>query len=347
MGETKQLDLTDDETKLRCTGAVPMHIDYRVRPQLIGSRDQGSDIVFFEIMRVPPKIEVGVVMPTEDPVYLDAYKVRDAFEAADTEVSVRRFLSSVGEFWPGSSVRLSQFREWQAFVRLIRREDFDELAKTDRQAYQAGLAMHDWPNTFFNLDHAQLPTEWEERMVRESPELAEAMQEAEKWRQAQLKEVFQSFGSPTVAVGSRVTPEAIQNMERQKYSGPWPFTAKDMMPTLVYRPRYVLQAIAATISADKMQRIEYRACEGCGDLFRRKRDWQKCCERPGCKDKARAPRRKKSSQAARDFYTDKRTAGLEQTAIKQMATTEGLKLTARDIERAEKALARRLPKVDA
>jgi hypothetical protein len=338
MEDITGLELTPGDAPLPCAGAVPIAIDYCVLRECVASWEKANDIVFSRKIDSTP-IKVGVAIAHEQPVSLDPYKVRADFEKADSEVSVRRFLNSAGPFWRRGQVRLSQFREWQAFVKLIRRDDFLQLAAQDPEAQQAALALNSFPNTFFHFDHPDDLAEIQ-RIQTDHPEFRASFDEARNWHEQQRRELLAYFASPTIAVHSCYTPEAIKRLKGEGKRPAWPPTNSDTMPIIVYKPRNVLECIAATISADRLQGIAHRACQGCGSLFLRAKESQKYCGGTACKDKARTARRTKESHKVRDFYCSRRAAGLEISAIRQMASAEGLKITDRDVERAEKALAR-------
>ncbi len=331
-----------ENSELHCTKDVPFVIDYQSHRDQVVSWDTAGDVVFSP--KISPPAEVGVPIAYEGQVALDPYKVRDAFERADaeSESSVRSFLNSAGTFWPFGSVSRSQFREWQAFVSLIRRDDFFQLAMTDHKAQDAAKALHNWPNRrFFNFDEAEV-TEYELELQRGIPGIQASLDKAAKWRADQLRVLLSYFASPTIRLRSRYTPEAIERLTSEGAPPIYPPADGDTMPILVYEPRNVLEAIAATISADRLQRIAHRACGGCGRLFLRSKQSQRYCGSEGtvCKNTARANRRTEADRKARDFYTGKRRAGLDRATIESMAPDAGHSLTARIIERAEKALAR-------
>lgn len=330
---------------LRCTKDVPFVIHYRARREQVVSWDKAGDVVFSR--KIDPPVVVGVPIEDEGPIAFDPYKVRSAFDSADaeSESSVRQFLNSAGTFWPFGTVSRSQFREWQTFVKLIRRDDFLQLAVTDHKAQDASKALNNWPNRkFFNFDEPE-PTEddleWESRI----PGLRADLVKAAEWRAARLRELLAYFASPTVHFRSCYTPEATERLKSEDALPTWPPADGDTMPILVYEPSNVLEAIAATISADRLQRIAHRACGGCGRLFLRTKPSQKYCGGADCKDKARATRRMEADRRAREFYTTKRRTGLTRAAIVSMADVAGHVLTSRIIERAEKALVRQSGKV--
>lgn len=349
MEETTKRESTQDYPEARYAGAVGISIDYRVLREQVVSWEHGSDIVFSRKIAITP-IEVGVPILYDGPVLLDAYDVRDDFEAADSEASVRRFLDSSGTFWPVGDVRLSQFREWQAFFKLIRRDDFLQLARTDHQAQEAHKALGNWPNKFFHFDHPEDTAELQ-RTQSANPQFNSSFAAARKWRVDQLRSLLAYIDHPAAFVHTCYTLEAIAKMERDgTFDAKWsaepirPPTIEETMPLFVYKPKNVLEAIAATISADRLQRVAHRVCESCGNLFLLTKTSQKYCKRPGCKGKARTTRRTKESHSFRDFYLTKRKAGYDALAIETMAAAEGLKITAttrREMGRAEKALARK------
>jgi hypothetical protein len=335
------VNLIENGTETSFSVAAKILIDYTVLRPTIASWDQGSDVVFSPKIEVSPP-EPGVLTKWEGPIRMDAYKVRDAFEKTDnSEAGVRKFLNSAGPFWPFDSVRLSQFREWQALVKLIRRDDFDQLARTDPNSRQAVQALNHLPNTFFNFEH---PDDTAERQHAASahPEVASMLELARKWRAKQIRELMDYFASPQLFQHSCDSPEAGKKIQRVQPDA-FPSLKSDNTPILVYKPTNVLEAIAVTIAVDAHRRIVYRACLSCGDLFLRTKKTQSYCTRTGCKGKARTARRTNESHTARAFYLGKREAGLDAPAIAQMAATEGLKLTPREIKRAEKAFARKRP----
>jgi hypothetical protein len=349
MEKTTKSESPNDEPKRRYAGGVGISIHYQGLQEQVVSWEKGSDVVFSRKIDTTP-IEVGVPLRYDGPVFLDAYAVRDDFEAADAEVSVRRFLNGSGPFWPFGDVRLSQFREWQAFFKLIRRDDFLQLARTDPQAQEAHKALCNFPNEFFHFDHPDDTAELE-RVQGANPQFMSSFANARNWRIDQIHSLLDYLDHPAAFVHACYTPEAIVKMTRDgAFDAKWsaypfrPPTPEELMPLFVFKPKNVVEAIAATISADRLQRVAHRVCEGCGNLFLRGNTLQRYCKHPGCKEKARTKRRTNLSRSFRDSYLTKRKAGHDALAIEKMAIAEGQKITAairREMERAEKALARK------
>ena len=73
-----------------------------------------------------------------------------------------------------------------------------------------------------------------------------------------------------------------------------------MRPVLFIRATNTLEAIAAAIYADRIEGIEYRACEVCSDLFEvGTRDEKKYCSRERCKNTAHQRRMRANRAKAR------------------------------------------------
>jgi hypothetical protein len=351
----------------QCAGAVQISIRYRtmrdthtygkyeeVYPGPIVSYEKGGDIVFCEHVSHPldhPHEDVGHTISSET-VELDAYKVRADFENATTEQEIRQFLNSAGTFWPFGRVTQSEFCEWQDFVKLIRRDDFDRLCLTDTKAYNAARVLDNFnidENPWFSGAWKKREEEIEEDLRRGLDRMPESFrQDFEKTtrhRESATKhrrDLFDYFANPPAYAWMRYTPEAIKSFENgertPERTAP---LSTDLMPVLVFKPTNALEAIAATIAADRLKGTRHRVCEGCNSLFMRTKLSHKYCGGASCKDNARAKRRKDNDHKARDFYIGKRLSGLDTEAVLSLPESPNYKITPRVIERAEKALAKK------
>ena len=352
----------------RCASSVPISIKYvrqrnvhtygdgdeEVYPGEIVSCEREGDIVFVETFRHPlsfrhPRDETKHMISMER-IELDAYQVRADFETAKTESEIRQFLNSAGRFLPlGSTLTMSEFREWQEFIKLLRRDDFRQVVSTDPRAREASLAIYNLTSAFFGAYERaqQYHTAETERIVRNSPEQTrkrtqEAFAEAQERETKRRRALMDYIREPPAYVRSRLTPEAIQSFERgNRQFPPTGPEQKDIMPVLVFKPTCALEAIAATIAADRLRGIRHRVCDGCKRLFIRKKRSQKYCGGTSCKDKARTKRRTEADSKAREFYMEKRRAGLDREGVLSLPEASKFSLTPRVIERAEKALAKK------
>jgi hypothetical protein len=344
----------------RYVGAVAISINYSFRMLEVASWKQGDDVVFAQNpeSRWPDAQITSPGLFTEWP---DPFVVRDAFEAVNSEESIRRFLSLAGPFWPDREIRLSQFREWQAFFKLYRRDDFSQLAEIDPQAKQAENALYDDPHSFFHFEHpGDIERHNRDReIIGATPPSGDRNRQSPfvfgiEERRAKIRDLIVYVEHPTVFVRTDLTDDAIAKIERDdKAAGPnWVRqlpapTPDETRQVLTYEPSNVIEAIAATISADRLLNIRHRVCEHCGRLFqltdRQKRNGT-YCKHFACKDAARAKRRTKVNRDFRDFYIARRKAGHDPVTIEEMAISNGIKpgvaVTKREMERAEKALAR-------
>lgn len=344
---------TEKPSSPRRATTVPVMIHYRVFVDVVVSREKDGEVIFSRWIDPTPVTE-GVAIPYEGPRQLDPYKVREAFTSAKTEQQIRSFLSAAGDFWPFGHISMTEFTEWQELIHLIRREDFIQLAAGDERARDAYLTIHNFtvpnsaPRSFFTATDQQAQEE-EARILgnmQAGPreEMKRAFDESRKWSRQRRRELFQYITQPQASVVLVPTPEIECLIEKGEHKPVWPMPYSETMPTIVFTPTNVLEAIAATIAADRLQGIRHRACasEDCRNLIpiskgSRERFY---CEGKMCKARARLQRRAEADHAARMFYMAQRRTGMDPSVSEQLASNAGHVLSQRLIERAEKALAR-------
>lgn len=334
MRETQdgRMDLAGFQSEERLTSALRVRIDYQSPRYEHFMRPLGEDFLFsFSLRR--GQWNSGEIRET---VSLDPFAIRHEFERVDNEAMAVRFLSEAGKFWPFESVLWSQFREWQDFFKWVR-IDPDEAKKTPEGkkawATAAGLETSFFTTSDSEFTHARF--------------LPEAIEEigADRFRQIELSDrkilwALRRFAlSPEWAdTKSRIS---LGFYDPQGKHQPENWQAKKKTPKGGYEPylqieaHNVLEAIAATIYADRIGVVRYGKCKHCGKLFRVISDHgQEFCTPPPrlktspCKNAfMQKQRRTNEKKNAIDFVSERLSQGLSEAEIGSEAAEAGIRLS--------------------
>jgi hypothetical protein len=133
--------------------------------------------------------------------------------------------------------------------------------------------------------------------------------------------------------------------DRRKHGRPGPWMIEfllpreDLKPVIVIQPAYTLQAIGAAIYADRIQGVEYRPCDSCGELIEiGAHSSKKYCEYPRpCKANAHKKRQRENHREAVALLLDGAKRGLSKSTIEKTAKERGIRLTPRAKEQARLA----------
>ena len=306
--------------------AMPIEIDYRVRLGSVICEYRGQECCFWQRdtleMRERADGEYTQMQKLADGTYthqisapeeLDPYAIRDAFEKVKNESDALKFLKHAGRFWPKrSDVTWSQFQEWQEFVHLIRQHDFPELAQTNERATQALLAVNGFDNTFFTAPHSPY-SDADKGELERAPNGASVLGLISKERKENLVRLIHSFFAPPAEWMTTMYPPTddatATAMEQDARAGvfslhtPLEFLAQkyELKPVLVLQPPTILEAIAATIFADRRHGLRFGKCLHCKRIFEKRSGHKtKYCPNKTCKSAALQKGWRKRDKARRE-----------------------------------------------
>lgn len=272
----------------RTMSALPIRIDYQYPQTEHSCTPVGSDFRLSPIrIGEPPTLaeyakHTSRMMQTSGYNW-DPFAVRDAFVAVKDVASALRFLSQAGIFWPSESVLWSQFQEWQRFFHWLR-QPYEKAAGSPEGA-KAWRTADGFQNHFFTT----LP----------EPERNRVSNFAPLWRFALRPERLH---------GTSI--EIKWHEAEDKTFDPRPpvkeWKGKEQKPFLSIETHNIVEAIAATIYADRCYGLDYEACKKCGRLFKvESNHGQEFCPAPArlqsspCKNAYQAQARRDMLKAAK------------------------------------------------
>jgi hypothetical protein len=178
---------------------------------------------------------------------LNPYSLREAFVAVSDAPSALRFLNEAGIFWPTESVLWSQFQEWQRFFYWLRQPY--ETAVRSPEGAKAWRTADGFENQFF----ATLPEPEPNRVSKYGP----------LWRF-----VLRPERPHGVSVSIKWHETEDKSFDPRPPVKEW--KGKDQKPFLSIETHNIVEAIAATIYADRCHGLVYAVCKHkpCSKLFR-------------------------------------------------------------------------------
>ncbi len=246
----------------------------------------------------------------------DAYFLRAAFEKIDSPTAALAFLNQAGAFIPHRDrFTWAEFQRWQRMVVLCR--EHETLAAAMRAGERIGEAaevLKALSDPAYGSSFLAGTEEKDEDVERSptrlrlpsDPSVPENIRQGEELQERCNKELLQWFRRPpseavTVELGPAKGPdqELRDQMNRGGAMIEFLRPMDELRPFLVIRPFSSLQAIAATIWADRIAGIRYQVCPVCMQLYKLPRNKTKdyCGKR--CKGVASQRRyRKQQSLAA-------------------------------------------------
>jgi hypothetical protein len=265
---------------------------------------------------------------------LDPYPIRDAFETIETAEEAVRFLSESGTFWPFTQVLWSQFREWQAFFGWLRLDPARANKSPEgKRAWDTALGLG---SSFF----AQTDAEFTRSRF---PEDAIEQMGAERWRENQIQDRHTLFCLRRFALhperrneGSRVSlgwydPKLKHAPEDWKMRRKGSAKGAVFEPFLRIEALNVLEAVAATIYADRVNGTRFRKCKHCGKLFKVESDHEQAfCPAPEhlksspCKNAYFQHERRRNERNAIELLLEGWRAGLSEVELEKQASEQGI-----------------------
>ena len=212
----------------------------------------------------------------------NVYAIRDEFLRVKTPGEAPEFLRKTGTFSPLSdTITWSEFGKWQRFAYLI--QEHNMLAAAMNDAQRTGECVEvlkaltdDYPSSFF--DGSEIPQtpamiEFDAQILREHPELHSDIEKGRQSHERRRRELWSWFRQPPCSIEwMPKSQEAGERIMQKRQAGgamiEFLLPQEELQPVLLIRPRCALQAIAAAIYAERIQGVEYRKCDWCGDLFK-------------------------------------------------------------------------------
>ena len=281
-------------SEIRSTSALQVRIAYRSRRYEHFIKSQGDDCLFSSAL---PKGQSNSGEMGKG-ANLDPYEIRREFESIDIDRPeiVARFLDEAGRFWPWETVRLSQIKEWRELFRWLR-IDRDEAEKTreGEKAWNAATSydLATWcKDGFFSISGLQFT---QDRHTPEAWKRYGASMHFKKkasWDIEKLAALRSFAVDPERAgAGSQVKlqwydpegwlprqkgmpPESQEERRKGVSKGP-------LEPYLRIDALNILEAIAATIYADRLNGQRFGKCKYCEKIFKINSDHgQQFCPAP-------------------------------------------------------------------
>lgn len=315
----RNVDLAGFQSEERTLDALPIRIDYQSPRYEHFLRPQGNDwLLSFSHFKGQGKVR--------ETTHLDAYAVRKTFFEVADEKAAARFLSEAGRFWIWESVTWSQFQEWQEFLGwlLLGREH----AFKQPEGKKAWLTAERLENQFFKgtdgeftrarFQGAELPPE---DMRRNEIQDRQALMQLRRF----ALDLGQLFDDSRVTLAwydpkDGIAPEDWQKkLKAHRKRG-----RAERAPYLRVEARYILEAIAATIYADKAHGKTHEKCKQCGMIFEIKSDHGQVFCPPGRIDLKTSPCKNAYFQhQRRKAMKDRREAALKLHKKKSTTVRKG------------------------
>lgn len=252
---------------------------------------------------------------------LNAYAVRDEFLRVKEWSGALEFLGSTGIFSPlGDTLTWGEFQKWQRFVYLV--QEHNELAAAMQSGKWGGeygemlkALTGNYPSSFF--DSPSLPESAQEARWRADPKLGPMIQEGMAHQERKRRELWMWFREPPGAACSiQWVPKRAEDKKavwRKLQAGgamiEFLLPQNALQPVLLIRPSNTLQAMAAAIYGDRINGVEYRACEMCKALFKLGAHMEKkYCDRERCKNRAHQKNRRVNARERKTETGAKSTA---------------------------------------
>jgi hypothetical protein len=257
----------------------------------------------------------------------NAFAIRNEFLKLKTPSEALDFLTKTGQFFPlDSTLSWSELQKWQRFTYLV--QEHSELARAMEEGTRTGecaealkalSGMYD--SEFFDLPDSKSALEdqfWFEERVKRHPELKDSLRQVWSWfRQPAGKACSIEW------IPKKSRPNDDKLVRKLQAGGAmieYLVAREDLRPVFLIRPEYSLEAIAASVFAERANGVEYRSCEYCKELFLVGSHKNKLyCSKERCKNTAhqhrkrkKARERKLNSEASNELQTA-RAAGRAKT----------------------------------
>jgi uncharacterized C2H2 Zn-finger protein len=276
------------QSEIRCTSALQVRIAYQSPRYEYFMRSLADDWLFSFASR-KGQWNSGEMRESTN---LNPYAIRREFEAIDLDrpEMVVRFLSEAGRFWPWDSIRLSQLKEWREFLKWLRIEPHE--AKKTLEGEKA------WNTATLNENYFFAASDLEFTRARYPLKASEKMKGSEHWRRIVLQDretlaALRRFAHypQEAGGGSQVKlhwydPEDWLPQQKGIPPEDWEERHKKtpkgrLEPYLRIHAVNILEALAATIYADRLDGQRFGKCKHCGEIFKIQSDHgQQFCPSP-------------------------------------------------------------------
>jgi hypothetical protein len=330
------------QSETRTIQALPVRIDYQSPRSEHFLRQRGSDWLLcssaFEGRQNSAK--------TRQTTNLNPYAVRNEFETIEDEKEAVRFMSESGRFWPFHNVLWSQFQEWQAFFRWLRTEPVEAMKDSEgKKAWDTAAGLG---NSFFTLSDAEFSRS------RFPVDVIEDYG-ATGWREIEIQDREQLFCLRRFALhperpreGNRVSLDWYDPSNEHPPED-WKARIKGKKKGAVWElylhveALNVVEAIAATIFADRANGTRFGKCKHCGKLFKiESGHGQTFCPAPAhlqtspCKNAHLQFERRRNEKDAIEFLLEAWRDGMKKNKLKSEAAAQGIRITAQAEARAKR-----------
>ena len=312
----RQLSMSKQKENGECAGtqsedralsALPIRIEYYLPVEKHYSERIGDDFEFGPVSRMVNHYDPQLWKRAKRSFSLDPYAIRSAFDAIVDERSALRFLDNSGVFWPYRQVRLSHLFQWKNYFKYLRLPPEQTMANP--QGSKAWLTCSGFQDLFFtNMPSIVSPAD-EKWMDRE--ELKDRRREDMLIKQALRRFAF----NPERLHGSVPNVGDVMSLEWHKvgdqtYMPCEParqWKGEEHKPFLLVEVGNAVEAVAATIYADRISGVSYGVCKRCGKFFKVKSGHgQQFCPAPAwqkkspCSNAFHAKATRDRAKAARD-----------------------------------------------
>jgi hypothetical protein len=321
------------QSEARSISALPVRIDYQSHRYEHFMRPVGDDWLLC-FSQAKGQWNSGTIRETTN---LDPYAIRDAFDSVETAEEATRFLSECGRFWKFEQLLWSQFREWKSFFQWMRL-DPKQACKTPegKRAWDTAGGLG---NSFFGQTDAEFSRS------RFPSDAIEEIGPA-RWREIEIEDRHSLYDLRRFALhpiraheGSQVSlswydPKDTNAPEDWKARRKRIAKGTGLEPFMRVEALCIIEAIAATLFADRADGLRYAKCKQCRRLFKIESDHgQQFCPAPShlksspCKNAYLQHERRKTERLAIEFILDSWDRGLSKKEIQISATRSGRRLT--------------------
>ena len=321
------------QSQKRTVEALPIRIDYQSPRYEHFMRPMGEDWLL-SFSTIKGQWNSGKIRETTN---LDPYEIRDAFETVDSAQEAVRFLSESGRLWPFEQVLWSQFREWQAFFGWLRLKPAEARKSPEgKRAWDTAAGLG---NSFF----AQTDAEFTRSRF---PEDAIEQMGAERWRENLIQDLDTLYSLRRFTLHPERLNEGSQvslgwyDPKLKHAQENWKARRKASVKGAVFEPFMriealnVLEAVAATIYADRVNGTKNGKCKHCGRLFKVESDHEQAfCPPPPhlksspCKNAYFQRERRSNERRAIEHLLEGWRNGLSEGEIEKEASAQYLKIT--------------------
>jgi hypothetical protein len=278
------------------------------------------------LFTIQPSLSDGKGTEHCEEVRQNAFAIRDEFLRLKTPSEAFDFLSKTGQFSPVHyTLSWIELQKWQRFAHLV--QEHAQLARAMDQGLLTGECAEVlkaltgiYDSSFFDLPESETDLSdrlWFEEQVKRNPELTGFAEEGKRKNAERRRQLWKWFRRPAGKACSiewipkNPQPNDGELFRKLQVGGTmieFLLPREELRPVFLIRPAYMLEAIAASIFADRANGIEYRSCECCLELFPLGSHKNKLyCNQERCKNTAHQRRKRASlrDQKLTDSATDK------------------------------------------